>query len=82
LDINSSKEVLAKGSVKHNATVHSKIYQALLQLEKRGVKWTPEEEAMLLQMKNDGCPWEEISTVLSCGSMGTIRVRYSTKFKR
>ncbi len=28
----------------------------------RGIKWTREEDAKLLQMRNDGCSWEEIHT--------------------
>ena len=82
LDICSSKEAPAKVPINHNAAAHSKIHRALLQPEKRRVKWIPEEEATLLQMRNNGCSWEEISAALPRWSIGTIRVRCSTKFKK
>jgi hypothetical protein len=82
LDICPSKEGREKVPITHDAAAHSKIHQAPLQLEKRRVKWTPEEEATLLQMKNDGCSWEEIHAALPHRSIGTIQVRYSTKLKK
>ena len=54
LDICPSKEGGAKVPTTHEAAAHSKIHKAPLQPEKRRVKWTPEEEATLLQMRNDG----------------------------
>jgi Myb-like DNA-binding domain len=68
--------------INHNAATHSKVHQAPLKPKKSKVAWTPEEEATLLQMKNDGCSWEEISAALPRRSIGTIQVRYSTKFKK
>jgi hypothetical protein len=70
--------------INHDAAIHSKMHQAPLQPKKGRVnrKWTPEEDAMLLQMKNDGCLWEEIDAALPGRSIGTIQVRYSTTFKR
>jgi hypothetical protein len=53
-----------------------------LKPKKSKVACTPEEEATLLQMKNDGYSWEEISAALPRRSTGTIQVRYSTKFKK
>jgi hypothetical protein len=68
--------------INHDAATHSKIHQAPLQPKKRRVKWTPEEEATLFNIWNDGCSWEEIAAALPGRSEGTIRVRYSTKFKK
>jgi hypothetical protein len=82
LDICPSKEGRAKVPITHDAAAHSKIHQAPLQPEKRRVKWTPEEEATLLQMRNDGCSWEKIHAALPHRSIGTIQVRYSTKLKK
>jgi hypothetical protein len=84
LDICSSKEAPAKVPIHHDAAAHSKIHQAPLQPKKGRVKrkWTREEDATLLQMKNDGCSWEEIDAALPGWSIGTIQVRYSTKFKK
>jgi len=63
------------------ATCH-RVPSATLQAKRTRVPWTEEEETTLLQMRNDGRPWEEISAALPGRSIGTIRVRCSTKFKR
>jgi hypothetical protein len=68
--------------INHNTATHSKVHQAPLKPKKSKVAWTPDEEATLVQMKNDGCSWEEISAALPRRSIGTIQVRYSTKFKK
>ena len=82
LDICSSKEAPAKAPIYHDAAAHSKVYQAPSQPKKGHVKWTPEEDVTLLQMRNNGCSWEDIDAALPCRSIGTIRLRCSTKFKR
>lgn len=51
------------------------------QPKKSCVKWTPEEDATLLQMRDDGRSWEKISAALPDRSLGAIRVRCSTKLK-
>jgi hypothetical protein len=81
LDICSSKEPPAKIPTHHDAATHSKIHQAPLQPKKRRVKWTTEEDATLLQMRNDGYSWEDIHAALPHRSIGTIQVHYSTKLK-
>jgi len=81
LDICSSKEAPAKVPTHHEAATHSKIHHAPLQPKKKRVKWTPEEDATLLQMRKDGCSWEEIHAALPHRSIGTIQVHYSTKLK-
>lgn len=81
LDIFSSKEAPAKVPTHHEAVAHSKIHQASLQPKKRRVKWTPEEDATLVRMRNDGCSWEDIGAALPHRSLGTIQVHYSTKLK-
>ena len=57
LDICSSKQAPAKVPIHHDAAAYSKIHQAPLQPKKRRVKWTAEEDATLLQMRNDRCSW-------------------------
>ena len=81
LDICSSKGAPAKVSTHHEASTHSKIHYAPLQPKKKRLKWTPEEDATLLQMRNDGYSWEEIHTALPYRSIGTIQVHYSRKLK-
>jgi hypothetical protein len=54
LDICSSREALPKTVTRHEADASSKIRQALLQPQKKRVKWTPEEENTVLQMKDGG----------------------------
>ena len=82
LDICPSKEGRLKVPITHDAAANSKIDQAPLQPEKKRVRWTTAEDATLLQMRNDGCSWEEIHTALPHRSIGTIQVRYSTKLKK
>jgi hypothetical protein len=81
LDTCASKKALAEVPAYHEAATYSKIHQVLLQTKKSRVKWTPEEDAMLLQMRNDGCSWEDISAALPDRSPRTIRVRCTTKLK-
>jgi hypothetical protein len=81
LDICSSKEAPAKAPTHYEAAVHSKIYQAPLQPKKKRVKWIPEEDATLLQIRSDGCLWEEIYAALPHWSIGMTQVYYSTKLK-
>jgi hypothetical protein len=57
----SSKEAPAKVPTYHNASAHAKIHLAPMQLKKSHVNWTTEEDMMLLQMRNNGCFWEDIS---------------------
>jgi hypothetical protein len=80
LDTCSSKEAPAKAPTPHEAAAHSKIRQALLQLMKKRkhVKWTTEEDATLLQMRNDGRSWEEIAKSLPHRTPKTIQVHFST----
>jgi len=80
LDICSSREA-PKSPTRHDVAAYSKIRQAPLRPQKNCVRWTTEEDATLLQMRNDGCSWEEISAALPRQSIGTIRVRCSTKLK-
>jgi len=84
LDICSSKEAPAKVPTHHEAAAHSKTRQAPLKPRKgraKWTKWTTEEDATLLQMKNHGCSWEVIHAALPHRSIGTIQVHYSTKLK-
>jgi hypothetical protein len=82
LDICPSRKALAKSPVPHEASVYSKIRQAPLQPQKKRVRWTPEEDATLLQMRSDGCSWEDIHAALPHRSMGTIQVRHSIESKK
>jgi hypothetical protein len=50
-----------------------------LQSQKKRVQWTPEEDAKVLEMKEDGCSWKEISDELPFRNLGAIQVRYNTK---
>jgi hypothetical protein len=65
-----------------DAATHSTVHQAPLKPKKSKVAWTPEEEATLLRVKNDGYSWEEIHVALPRRGIGTIQVRYSTRFKK
>jgi hypothetical protein len=85
LDICSSREAAAKPPIRHDAGIYSKIRQASLRPQKKRVRWATEEDATLLQMRlqmrNDGCSWEDIYAALPHRSIGAIQVHYSTKLK-
>jgi hypothetical protein len=58
LDIFPNQKAPAKVPTNHDAATHSKIHQSPLQPKKKRkhVKWTSEEDATLLKMKDeDGC---------------------------
>jgi hypothetical protein len=61
LDTCYSREALPKAAIRHEAVAYSKIYQVLLRPQKR-VRWTAEENAMLLQMRNDSCSSEALAS--------------------
>jgi hypothetical protein len=76
------KRCQAQLKPKNESSLHSKIRAAGSRSRAKRVPWTPEEDATVLKMKRDGCPWEEIHAALPHRSKGTIQVRYSTKLKR
>jgi hypothetical protein len=61
LHIYSSREAPAKVAIPHKAAAHSKMYPAALRPQIKRAPWTPEEDATLLKMRNEGCSWEDIS---------------------
>jgi hypothetical protein len=82
LHICSSREAPAKVAIPLEAAAHSKMYPAALRPQIKRAAWTPEEDAALLKMRNEGCSWEDIHAALPHRSKGTIQVRYSTKLKK
>lgn len=78
----SGTETSANVAIPHEAAAYSKIRQAPLRPQKKRVRWTPEEDATVLEMRNDGCSWEDIHAALPNRSKETIQVRYSTKLKK
>ena len=78
-----SKETPAEATTPHNTGTHSKVYLAKVRPQIKRVRWTPEEHAKILEMREeDGCSWEEIHAALPHRTKETIQVRYSTKLKR
>lgn len=78
----SNEETPAEVGTLHNAMAHSKVYPAASQSRLKRVRWTPEEDAEMVRMKEDGCSWEEIHAALPHRTQGTIQVRYSTELKQ
>jgi hypothetical protein len=79
LDIFPNKEASAKVPTYYDAATHSKIHQAPLQPTKKRkhIKWTLEEDATLLKMKDDdGCSWEEIAKALPHHIPRTVQPHY------
>jgi hypothetical protein len=82
LDICSSREALARAAIPHEAAAHFKVYPAAVWPRIKCAPWTPEEDATLLRVRNEGCSWENIYAALPHRSKGTTRVRYSTRLKK
>jgi hypothetical protein len=83
LGMRSNKETSAEATTPHNLVAHSKVRPATLLSKRKRVPWKPEEDAMILKMREeDGCSWEEIHRALPHRTIGTIQVRYSTKLKK
>jgi hypothetical protein len=77
LAIDSSEKTLADALIHQKAVLHSNARSAALQR----LRWTPEEDATVLDMKGDGCLWEGIYTALPHRAKEAIWVRSSTKLK-
>jgi hypothetical protein len=79
----SDKETSAEAGTPHNIVAHSKVRPATLQSKRKRVPWTPEEDAIVLKMRQvEGCSWEEIHAALPHRTKETIQVHYSTKIKK
>ncbi|KAG0644942.1 hypothetical protein D0Z07_9333 [Hyphodiscus hymeniophilus] len=65
----------------HSPFVYSKTRSAKAKLPTTRNLWTKQEDRIVVQMKADGCSWEDIRDALPHRSMGSIQVRYSTKLK-
>ena len=77
-----SRETPVKATTPHNTGTHSKVYLAKVRPQIKRVRWTPEEDATILKMREDGCSWAEIHAALPLRTKETIQVRYSTKLKK
>jgi hypothetical protein len=83
LGMRSDKETSAEVAALHEAGVHSKMHPAAVRRPIKRVRWTPEEDATILKMREeDGCSWEEIHAALPSRTLGTIQVHYSMKLKK
>jgi hypothetical protein len=82
LGIGSNKATSAEAATPHKAVTHSKVRPVARQLQKKRAAWTPDEDATLLQIKEDGCSWEDIHAALPHRTKGTIQVRYYMKLKK
>ncbi|KAE8440871.1 hypothetical protein EG329_006358 [Mollisiaceae sp. DMI_Dod_QoI] len=82
LGMHSNKDTSADAATSHDTGAHSKMHPAAVQRQTKRLRWTPEEDATILKMKEDSCSWEDIHAVLPHRTQGTIQVRYSTKLKK
>jgi hypothetical protein len=78
----SNEETPVEAATFHNAMTYSKVHLAASQSRLKRVRWTPEEDAKIVWMREDGCSWEEIHAALPHQTQGTIQVHYSTKLKK
>ena len=83
LGMRSKRETSAEAATPHDAGAHSKMHSAAVRPQIKRVRWAPEEDAMVLKMREeDGCSWEEIHAALPHRTQDAIQVRYSTKLKK
>ena len=83
LGMRSNKEMSAEAATPHDAGAHSKMHSATVRPRIKRVRWTPEEDATILKMREeDGCSWEEIHAALPHRTLGAIQVCFSSKLKK
>jgi hypothetical protein len=76
--IRSDKETSAEAATPHDASAHSKMHPAAVRPRIKRVRWTDEEDATVLKMRDeDGCSWEEIAKALPHRTPEAIQVHYS-----
>jgi len=79
LGMRSVKETSAEAATPHDARAHSKIYPAAVRPRIKRVRWTDEEHATILKMREeDGCSWDEIAKALPHRTPEAIQVHFST----
>jgi hypothetical protein len=77
LGICSNKETSTEAATPHNIVAHSKVHPAISQRKRKHVRWTPEENETIREMREEGgCSWEEIHARLSHRTPGAIQVQY------
>ena len=74
----SGTETSTRVAIPYEVAANSKIRQAPLRPQKKRVRWTPDEDATILEMKEEGCSWKDIQDALPNRTLGAIQVRYST----
>jgi hypothetical protein len=58
----SDKETAAEATTPHDASAPSKMHPAAVRPRIKRVRWTDEEDATVLKMRDeDSCSWEEIA---------------------
>ncbi|PMD55365.1 uncharacterized protein K444DRAFT_617806, partial [Hyaloscypha bicolor E] len=63
LGMRSDKETAAEAATPHDASAPSRMHPATVRPRIKRLRWTDEEDATVLKMKDeDGCSWEEISS--------------------
>ncbi|CZR69119.1 uncharacterized protein PAC_20209 [Phialocephala subalpina] len=83
LGMRSNKETSADAITPHDASAHFKMHSAAVRPRIKRIRWTLEEDATILKMREvDGCSWEEIHAALPHRTPGAIQVQYSTKLKK
>ena len=69
----SPKEMSTEAATPHNAVTYSKVCPVVVRRQITRLQWTPEEDAKVLKMREEGYLWEDIHASLSHQSKGTIR---------
>lgn len=79
----SQRQGIAKMSVSSDRrdSERSPLQEQAMNKPVKNLRFSPEEDELLRQLKGDGLPWDEISDRFPGRSKGTLQVRYSTKLK-
>jgi hypothetical protein len=75
------REVSAEPTARGKTSPHSKVYTTASLSQKKRARWTPEDNATLLEMKKDGRSWKVIHAAFPHWSKESIQVHYYTKLK-
>jgi hypothetical protein len=77
LGMRSDKETAAEAATPNGASAHSKMHPAAVRPRIKRVRWTDEEDATVLKMRDeDGCSWEAIAEALPHRTPQTIQQHF------
>jgi hypothetical protein len=71
-DVNPNQEASAQAASPYSIPAHSKVDPSTQLSQKKRVPWTPEEDATVVKMKQHGCSWKQLYSVLPHRAIGMM----------